>query len=35
MFAWAKHAEPTKLPGDVAFDIEEDDFLVLQVKFCF
>jgi hypothetical protein len=33
MFAWAKHAEPTKLPQDVAFDIEEDDFMVLQVHY--
>jgi len=33
LFAWAKHAEPTKLPTDVGFDIADDDFLVLQVHY--
>ena len=33
MFAWAKHAQPTKLPGDVGFQLEEDDYIVLQVHY--
>ena len=33
MFAWAKHAKPTKLPGDVGFQLEEDDYIVLQVHY--
>ena len=32
MFAWAKHAEPTKLPGEVGFQLEKTDWLVLQVS---
>ena len=31
MFAWAKHAQPTQLPEDVGFQLEEDDYIVLQV----
>ena len=33
MFAWAKHAQPTKLPGDVGFQLEEEDYIVLQVHY--
>ena len=32
MFAWAKHAQPTQLPEDVGFQLEEDDYIVLQVS---
>ena len=32
MFAWAKHAQPTKLPQDVGFTLQQDDYLVLQVS---
>ena len=31
MFAWAKHAQPTQLPEGVGFQLEEDDYIVLQV----
>ena len=33
MFAWAKHAQPTKLPPDVGFSLQEDDYIVLQVHY--
>jgi len=33
MFAWAKHAAPTELPGDVGFQLEKDDYIVLQVHY--
>lgn len=33
MFAWAKHAQPTVLPPDVGFQLEADDFIVLQVHY--
>jgi len=33
MFAWAKHAAPTELPDDVGFQLEKDDYLVLQVHY--
>ena len=33
MFAWAKHAQPTELPDDVGFQLEPDDYLVLQVHY--
>lgn len=33
MFAWAKHAQPTKLPSDVGFELAPDDYLVLQVHY--
>ena len=33
MFAWAKHAQPTKLPADVGFQLEADDYIVLQVHY--
>ena len=33
MFAWAKHAQPTELPPDVGFQLEPDDFIVLQVHY--
>jgi len=33
MFAWAKHAAPTELPADVGFQLEKDDYIVLQVHY--
>ena len=33
MFAWAKHAQPTKLPEDVGFELAPDDYIVLQVHY--
>ena len=33
MFAWAKHAQPTELPEDVGFQLEQDDYIVLQVHY--
>jgi len=33
MFAWAKHAAPTELPEDVGFQLEKDDYIVLQVHY--
>ena len=33
MFAWAKHAQPTNRSGDVGFQLEADDFIVLQVHY--
>ena len=33
MFAWAKHAQPTKLPDDVGFELSPDDYIVLQVHY--
>ena len=33
MFGWANHAKPTKLPADVGFQLEADDYIVLQVHY--
>ena len=32
LFAWAKHAEPTELPAGVGFSVDQEDYLVLQVR---
>ena len=33
MYAWARDAPPTILPDDVAFKLEPNDFIVLQIHY--